>query len=122
MCGNSHESFEIVKHRLSQTFGQHFEQDRHSLRMADHFALHCEHLLAHLWTFYTIVLQFLHSLHSDRKPQLGILSVAGHIINHSVGEEQTIGDQLSDGLQGSELCHATSYSRAIPHSEISSQK
>jgi hypothetical protein len=27
-----------------------------------------EHLLAHLWTFYTIVLQFLHSLHFGRKP------------------------------------------------------
>jgi hypothetical protein len=54
-------------------FGQHFEQDQ-SLQMADHFALHREHLFAHLWTFYTTVLQFPHSLHFDRKLQLGGLS------------------------------------------------
>jgi hypothetical protein len=44
ICGNSHESSEIAKHYLSQIFGQRFEQDRHSLQMADHFALHHEHL------------------------------------------------------------------------------
>jgi hypothetical protein len=53
--------------------------------MADHFTLHREHLFAHLRTFYTIVLQFLHSLHFRRKPQLVGLSIAGHIINQSVG-------------------------------------
>jgi hypothetical protein len=31
--------------------------------MTDYFPLHREHLFAHLWTFYTIVLQFLHTLH-----------------------------------------------------------
>jgi hypothetical protein len=48
ISGNSHESSEIVKHRLSQNFGQHFEQDHHSLQIADHFALHREHLFTHL--------------------------------------------------------------------------
>jgi hypothetical protein len=55
--------------------------------MADHFALHREHLFAHLWTLYTIVLQFLHSLHFGRKPQLAGLSIVGHIINHSIGDK-----------------------------------
>jgi hypothetical protein len=44
-------------------FSQHFGQD-----MADHFALHCEHLFAHFWTFYTTVLQFLHSLEFVHTP------------------------------------------------------
>jgi hypothetical protein len=34
---------------------------------AHHFALHREDLFAHLWIFCIIVLQFLHSLHFDRK-------------------------------------------------------
>jgi hypothetical protein len=68
ICGNSHESSEIVKRRLSQIFGQHFEQDHYSLQMADHFALHREHLFAQLWAFYTIVLQLLHSLRFGHKP------------------------------------------------------
>jgi hypothetical protein len=29
-------------------FSQHFEQDHHSLQMADHITLHCEHLFARL--------------------------------------------------------------------------
>jgi hypothetical protein len=29
-------------------FGQRFEQDQHSLQMADHFALPREHFFAHL--------------------------------------------------------------------------
>jgi hypothetical protein len=45
------------------------------------------------WTFYTIVLQFFHSLHFGCKLQLARLSIAGHIINHSVGDKK-IGDQL----------------------------
>jgi hypothetical protein len=49
------------------TFGRHFEQDHHSLQMADQFTLHCEHLFAHFWTFYTIILQFLHSLQFGHK-------------------------------------------------------
>jgi hypothetical protein len=56
-----------MKDRLSQIFGQQFEQDHHSPQMADHFALHREHLFAHLWTFYTTVLQFLRSLHFSCK-------------------------------------------------------
>jgi hypothetical protein len=63
ICGNSHQSSEIVKCCLSQIFVQHSKQDHHSLQMANHFVLHHEHLFGHLWTFYTIVLQFLNSLH-----------------------------------------------------------
>jgi hypothetical protein len=48
MFGHSHESSEIVKRHLSQILGQHFEQDHHSLQMVNHFALHHEHLFAHL--------------------------------------------------------------------------
>jgi hypothetical protein len=47
-------------------FIQHFEQD-YSLQMADHFALSCENLFTHLWTFCAIVLQFHHSLHFGPK-------------------------------------------------------
>jgi hypothetical protein len=68
---------------FNKFFGLPFEQNHLSLQMADHFALHCEHLFTHL-TFYTIVLQFLHSLHFVRKLQVVGLSIAGHIINHSV--------------------------------------
>jgi hypothetical protein len=79
----------ILKLRIAvfhKLFGQHFEQDHHSIQMADHSAFNREHLLAHLRTFYTIVLQFLHSLHFGRKPQLAELLIAEQIINHSVGE------------------------------------
>jgi hypothetical protein len=62
ICGNSQESSEIHKF-----FGQHFEQDNHSLQMADHFTLHREHLFTHLWKFYSIVLEFLHSLYFGLK-------------------------------------------------------
>jgi hypothetical protein len=48
MYGNSHESSEIVNRRLSKKFCQPFEQDYHSLQMADNFALYREHLMAHL--------------------------------------------------------------------------
>jgi AraC-like DNA-binding protein len=65
---NSHESFEIVKHCRSQIFCQQFEQNHHSVQMADHFGLHCEHLFTLFRTFYTIVLQFLQSLHFGPKP------------------------------------------------------
>jgi hypothetical protein len=89
-------------------FGQHFEQDHHSLQISDHFALHREHLFTHLWTFYTIALQFLHSLYFGHKScmthdisaefmflawrkqirvqilQLAGLSITGHLITHSV--------------------------------------
>jgi hypothetical protein len=88
MCGNSHNISEIVKRVYHKFSGQHFEQDHHSLQMADHFPLHREHLFAHLWTFYTIFIQFLHSLHFGREPQLAGLSIAGHIINHSVGDNR----------------------------------
>jgi hypothetical protein len=44
ICGISYESSEIVKRRLSHIFGQHFEQDRHSLQLTE-----------------TIVVRFLHS-------------------------------------------------------------
>jgi hypothetical protein len=102
-CGNSHESSEIVKRRLPQIFSS-------TLRTrwpAYHFALHHEHLFVHLWTFCTIVLQFLHSLNFGHKPciiydgflhhsflvwkwitartlYLAGVSIAGHIITHSV--------------------------------------
>jgi hypothetical protein len=45
-------------------------KDHHSLQMANHFTLYCEHLFIHLWTFYTIVLQFLRSLHFGHKPRI----------------------------------------------------
>jgi hypothetical protein len=70
-------------------FGQFFE-DHHSLHMASHFTLHCEDLFFQLWTFYTIVLLFLHSLHFSCKL---------HIIH-----QPTLGDQLYDGLHD---CHLT---------------
>jgi hypothetical protein len=47
ICGNSHESSKIVK-CFHKCFGQHFEQDHHSLQMTDHFALHREHLFTHV--------------------------------------------------------------------------
>jgi hypothetical protein len=31
--------------------------------LVSHFVIHPEHLFTHLWTFYTTVLQFFHSLH-----------------------------------------------------------
>jgi hypothetical protein len=62
ICGNSHETSEIVKRRLSQIFCRHFIQDHHSLKMAEHFALYREYFFSQLWTFYTTVLQLLHSL------------------------------------------------------------
>jgi hypothetical protein len=37
---------------------------------ADHFALRREYLFAHLWTFHTVVLQFLHSLYFVRKHRI----------------------------------------------------
>jgi hypothetical protein len=109
-CGNSHKSSEVVKCCLSHIFCQHFEQDYHSLQMADHFALRYEHLFAHpslnilhrhhtvpsLITFWpktvhnswwiSAVLMFL----AWRKritvwiSQLAGLSVRGHIIIQSV--------------------------------------
>jgi hypothetical protein len=99
-------------------FGRHFEQD-HSLQMADHFSFYHEHLFAHLWTFYTIVLHFLHSLHFGRKPQLAGLS---HRKSLSRRQEQTIGDQLCNGLQGNESCDTTSHAWALPCSYNSCQK
>jgi hypothetical protein len=39
ICGNSHESSETGKCRVLQIFGKHFEQEHHSLQMANHFAL-----------------------------------------------------------------------------------
>jgi hypothetical protein len=49
ICGNAHESSEIEKRRLSQflvsTLNKIITQYR---RAADHFALHREHLFAHL--------------------------------------------------------------------------
>jgi hypothetical protein len=69
ICGNSHESYEIMKCRLHNLVDTLNNIIHHSLEMAEHFALHPEHLIApHLCTFYTTVLQFLHSLHFDRKP------------------------------------------------------
>jgi hypothetical protein len=44
--GNSHKIPEIVKRRLHKFFGQHFEQDHHSLQTADHFTFHREHLFS----------------------------------------------------------------------------
>jgi hypothetical protein len=38
--------------------------------MANHFALHHEHLFVCLWTLYTIVLQFLHSLYFGCKSRV----------------------------------------------------
>jgi hypothetical protein len=49
--------------------GQHFMNKiiTHYRWPAGHFALHSEHLFAHLWILYATVLQFLHSLHFGRK-------------------------------------------------------
>jgi hypothetical protein len=55
--------------------------------MADHFALHREHLFLHLWKFCAIVLKFLYSLKFGHKQQLVGLYIAGHIVNHSVGDK-----------------------------------
>jgi hypothetical protein len=57
----AHKNSEIWSTRLSRIFGQHFEQDHYPLQMACYFTPHCEHLFTHFWTFYTIILQFLHS-------------------------------------------------------------
>jgi hypothetical protein len=46
ICGNLKENSEIVKRRLSQNFCSTLEQDRYSQQIADHFALHHEHLFA----------------------------------------------------------------------------
>jgi hypothetical protein len=59
---------------------------------------------------------------SARIAQLAGLSVAGHIIARSVGQEQTLGDQLCGGLQGSESCDANSHARALLRSDISCLK
>jgi hypothetical protein len=56
-----HEIVEIQT-KVLKFWSVQYEQDHHSFQVADHFTLHCEHLFTHLWTFYTIVLQFLHSL------------------------------------------------------------
>jgi hypothetical protein len=45
--------------------------------------------------------------------QLAGLSMAGHILTQK-RQEQTLGDQLCDGSQGSRLCDATSHARALP--------
>jgi hypothetical protein len=56
---------------------------------------------------------------TERISQLAGLSVAGHIIIHSQIQEQTLGDQLCDGLQGSKSCDATSHVRVLLHNYIS---
>jgi hypothetical protein len=55
----SHEILKLCSTVFLKFFGQHFEcgKDRHSLQAVDHSALNNEHLFAHLWTFYTTVLQ-----------------------------------------------------------------
>jgi hypothetical protein len=106
ICGNLHDSSEIVKCHFSTIFWLTLW----TLQIADHFTLHWEHLFTYLWTFYTIILQFLHSLHFGHKSlhiiyngmlqhscfvtqrkqitpwilQLVGLSIAGHIITQSV--------------------------------------
>jgi hypothetical protein len=63
ICGNSHERSEVVKRR-------HSLWTRPSLTTnGRHFALHREHLLAHLWTSYTIVLLYLNALYFRRQPR-----------------------------------------------------
>jgi hypothetical protein len=63
ICKNSQESSEIVKRCLSQTFWSTIWTRSSLTTNTGHFALHREHLFARLWTIYTTVLQFLHSLH-----------------------------------------------------------
>jgi hypothetical protein len=50
----------------------------HYRRPADHFALHRKHVFHHLWTFYAILLQFIHSLHFGRKPHKFIMDISGN--------------------------------------------
>jgi hypothetical protein len=47
------------------------------------------------------------------------LSITGHIKLTLQRQEQKLGDQLCDGLQGNESCDATSHVQALPHSYIS---
>jgi hypothetical protein len=42
----------------------------HCRCLADHFTLHCKHFFTHLWTFYTFILQILHSVHLCHKPHI----------------------------------------------------
>jgi hypothetical protein len=72
ICGNSHESSEIVKHHLSQFFLfnilnkiiTHYRWPTTSLFIVNICSP------AYLWTFYTIVLQFLQLLHFGHKLRL----------------------------------------------------
>jgi hypothetical protein len=50
--------------------------------------------------------------------QLAGLLIAGHIISHLWQQEQTIDDHLCNGLQGNELCDATSNQQPLPCSCI----
>jgi hypothetical protein len=64
ICANSYASSEIVKCCHSHIFRSMIPHYRWP---ADHFTLDRAHLSAHLQTFYTTVLQFVHSSHSGHK-------------------------------------------------------
>jgi hypothetical protein len=121
-CAHPWPSLELILHKTCNSLNDlardsawnlqkftwtHSHWTRSLLQTSNHFALHCKHLFVHLWTFYTIVLQFLHSLQFGCKPynsrwisaalmfsagrkwltvwilQLVGLWIAGHIITHS---------------------------------------
>jgi hypothetical protein len=71
ICGNSHESSENVKRRVSQFFWSTLWTDHLSSQMADRpLRSSSWTFFAHLWTFYTTVLQFLHLVHFGHKQRI----------------------------------------------------
>jgi hypothetical protein len=102
-------------------FAQRFEQGHITCywRLVDHFPLHREHLFLHLWSLYsyTFALQcFTANFTASR--------ITNCRTRHTslYRQEQTLGDQMCDGSQGSESCDATSYVWAPPCSYISCLK
>jgi hypothetical protein len=75
------------------------------------------------------VSQYTSDVFSVKKADNSANFAAGGIINRrtrhkslSRRQEQIIGDQLFDDLQGNVSCDATSHARALPRSYISCQK
>jgi hypothetical protein len=138
ICGNSHESSEIVKCHLSQILLSTL-WTRSSVA-TDGRPL-CSLSWSHLRTFYIIVLQFRHTLHFGhklciipmdfhstrvlrvKKPDNGANFTAGGIINHRTLCNSLCRDknkqQLCYGLQSNESCDATLHARAVSCTYIS---
>jgi hypothetical protein len=109
ICGTSHKSSKVVKHRLSQFFFTTLNKIiTHYRWLADHFYLQCEHLFTHLSLN---ILQHCLAIPSLmflawRKciivqiSKLAGLSITGHTITLSVETRtNTRCDQFYDGLQ-----------------------